>query len=182
MTLPAWLDGQTVHDTDLLAMNAAINSLAVITTGGNSGVKSAIPSCKVLLNAGQSVNNNTDTLCSWNTFAWNNDNMWSSGSPQLVTIQTAGTYFIALQDDWISNATGIRAGKIFLNGTSNANSIAIYQINATNGFDTVMSAAAVFQANAGDVLRHGIFQTSGAALNVSTNFGGTWMLVHRLTN
>jgi len=182
MTLPGWADGQTVHDTDLLLRDAAINNLALITTGANSGIKTAAPSAKALINASQSIANNTDTLVTMNTVAWDTDGMFNATNPFEFTVNTPGKYLVSIQTSWPPNATGMRAGKVYLNVNSNAALISSSGVNATvGGFDTIQTSTAVWNAVAGDTVRFGVFQTSGGALNIQTAFGGTWMMVHRLT-
>lgn len=119
---------------------------------------------------------NTDTTISYTGTDWNTDpagSMWNSGTPNIVTIKTAGIWRLILESNWGSNSSGIRVGKVLLNGTTNANVVLSYNINAASFVETNISVSKEIRLNVNDVLRVDYFQNSGSNLSPVNNIGGT---------
>lgn len=81
-----------------------------------------------------------------------------------LTCVYAGVYTISGTIRWASNATGVRAAQIRLNGGAFIGSVAG---PATSGDVTDQSVGALYSLAAGDYVELCAYQTSGGSLNVS---------------
>jgi hypothetical protein len=154
------------------------DALCQIATGKTSasGVSSK-PLTDVYINAQQNINDSTDTLIVWTSVGYDTDGMWNPGTPNHLTVQTAGKYRISAGVDWGGNATGIRAGKIMVNGTANANVVSGVQFSASSAFDTVANTHVTIPLAAGATVYFDVYQTSTVVSFVTTAYGGTWLVV-----
>lgn len=135
-----------------------------------------VPSCQVTIGYPYTIPQNGDTILSWANSVWDTDpagNMFNPGQPNFITIQTTGKYRVELMSTWQANSSGIRAGKILLNGTSNDKVVVAYNINAAAYFETNLTVGREAQFNAGDTLYVDYYQNSGSALGLVNTIGGT---------
>lgn len=148
--------------------------------------------CKVYRTSSLSgIVTTTDLIVPWqavqyDTFAATSTPMWSSATPNYVTIQAGGVYDLAMQERWSptgGNGTGQRAGKIMVNGSSVfANSVCSDKraADASNEGVTVQTHAVV-PLPAGTLIYTNFWQSSGSTITgLHTDYGGTWLSVKRL--
>ncbi|MFD1145983.1 hypothetical protein [Saccharothrix hoggarensis] len=172
----SFVDGVLVHQADLNNLSVNIDTLTQLTQGkpAASGV-SHKPMAMVKLTSPQPVNNSTDLIVPWHAEVYDFDNLWTPGSANRFSVQTSGKYVIRMGTDWSANATGLRTTKIFVNGTSNANTVAGYSAPPPSAFDafyTVESPPVSLAAGAS--VYFDVFQSSGVTLDLGLSFGGTW--------
>jgi hypothetical protein len=126
----------------------------------------------------------------WTTLNWTQDDVDTADmhpvNGDTVVINQAGLYAVTAKASFALNATGIRACRITLNGTADANTVKgsafIMTVVSAGGIAAVSTPTLYIQCAVNDVLRAQAFQSSGAALNTSvaslgdqTLFTGTWL-------
>lgn len=175
------VDGSIVRQGDLNTWPTAVDALSQITTGkpAGSGV-SVKPACRVTLSAAQSIPNaagGTQEIVTWGTLVYTSDNMWSAASPDHIVINTPGWYRIVAHVWWDtatgSASTSERIIQTFVNGNldwANVSASVSENIAGSGSFQQVVTS--VERLAAGSAVHVGVFQTSGAALNILPN--GVW--------
>lgn len=124
-----------------------------------------------------SVPNNAATPVDFDTELYDTDAMVNLGSStQAITIVTPGWYDIVGQVSFASNNTGVRLGRITVNGTAVAADYA--PAAAANGIVVNLKAQNV-QLVAGDLVRLAAYQNSGVALNTLITAGERCFLTAR---
>lgn len=126
----------------------------------------------------------------WTTMNWTQDDVDTADmhppNGDTVVINQAGLYAVTAKASFAINATGIRACRLTLNGTADANTVkgsAFIQTEiSADGVAAVATPTLYIQCAVNDVLRAQCFQQSGVALNTSvaslgdqTIFTGTWL-------
>jgi len=134
--------------------------------GGVASTDWGKPSVGVTRAAAQSVNNNTDTVISWDTVNSDPNGMFNAGTPTRLTSVAAGVYVISCEIEWDANATGSRLFGVFKNGvafTPKQNQ------NATGGgLTTRMNICTVeYGLAVGDYFEILMRQDSGAARTIT---------------
>lgn len=174
--IPSFTDGTIVHQSDL---NALANNLTNLYNENQGGFRTQRDCVIATQTTGQNILNITDTLVSFNS-ALNTNNMWIGSQPNQITIQTAGIYWIFSQVRWPVIAspalTTVCASNILANGTSTANTIASNLLPFVNsGAGCSTQAGVIANLAAGAILYLDVWQSSGAAQTLQTNFGGSFM-------
>lgn len=166
--ISSFTDGVVAHAVDLNSLGSNLTNLYNYTMGGFRTLK---PACEVrLTNATFSVPNSTDTQISWDVADVNTDNMWSSPTPGQMTVQTAGTYFLYVQAVH-TGAFSTFTTRLLVNGTTpSTNAVGSFSGNANGGNISAVVALAVNATIYGFVS-----QSTGAAVNLATTFGGCRM-------
>lgn len=180
--MPTFTDGAIVHQASLNLLSTGINNLSLLLSGVVAP-RSYVPAATASLNTTQSIANATDQTVSWNTAAVNNDTMWASGSPDHLTIVTAGVYVVAARAHFLANATGTRACHIMTNGTNIiANSVAVTAVNAVGvSADSIFTAVTPpMRLTVGTTLYFSVFQNSGGSLSLTNTLGGTMLSAIRI--
>lgn len=174
--VPAFVDGQFMHQADLNALGTLTNSLYVANQGG---FRTRRPQVAVrVTGTGQSVPDAANTTISWDVADINTDNMWSISSPNQITVNTAGTYFVYLQ---VSTTSGNFefAPVILVNGS---NRIADGVCN-TSSSSSAVSGSGFVTVSAGSTIFGLIYERGqGAGINLSTAYGGTRMAAHYVSS
>ncbi len=126
------------------------------------------PMCRVYRGSTLSITNATDTFITFPSEDIDTDGMFTPTS-DTITIQTAGVYLVTAGLIIASNATGVRAMNILKNPSSASDiskGIVSTYAQAVNGLATVLSCSTITECVATDVIKMGLYQTSGGALNV----------------
>src|SRR5579859_4282757 len=139
---------------------------------------------KAVLNAAQSITNNTDNTMSWNgTDEFDVGSLHDSvGSPTKIVVPAAavgyGAVHIHCQVQFASNATGYRRLKIRKNGTT---IIAEAEATAVNGDVTTLDCSVIEHHPAsGDYYEALVLQNSGGALNADSLAGQSFFEAHQI--
>lgn len=175
MTMPTFTDGTVVHQGDLNTLSSGINNLSTYALGAVPP-RAYVPTVRLRRTAAQTITTNVNTAVSWDTIDINNDNMFSLASPTVVTVQTAGSYAVAIEYGFASNNTGGRVLWGTKNGiTTNVNSGCIDEQNATTvstGRGNTLHVSSIFpNCVVGDTFFGVVFQSSGGNLtNVISPF------------
>lgn len=169
MTMPAFTDGTVPHAAALNSVTTGVNGLGTLVTGG---APNYTPCVHVFLDANTPIPNAADTLVTFGALAVNDDNMWVAASNMLV-VNTPGVYVAASQIHFDVNGTGERFMHLLLNGASvTANCVAAASQNANGNAGTegnaMMCMSPALSLAAGASLYLSVFQSSGAALNLTT--------------
>lgn len=116
--------------------------------------------------------NETATAITMTSEVFDTDNMWSSGWPARLTINTPGKYLITGQIRWYANSTGYRKAWIRVNGSP---ALAVETVGAvsTASVTTDHSLATVTYLAAGDYVELLVKQNSGS--NVSVYAGTSYV-------
>lgn len=122
---------------------------------------------------GQSIPNLAITMVTWESADWDTK---PGGVAQYsatgLTVRQAGLYRIEAIWPWPDKNTGDRALYVYKNGTATANVIDA-EADSAKGGDHVTRLSGTFKFAAGDVIRIGVFQGSGAAmLGGASMYGG----------
>lgn len=114
----------------------------------------------------------------WQHVTWGSDPIdiggwWTSGSSIIVPALAIPSGFtkIAIHVEALlnfsANNAGIRNGRVTLNGTEVDGST--HPVTAINGDTTVVTVLALFEAEAGDVIRVQGYQSSGSTINITSS-------------
>jgi hypothetical protein len=131
-------------------------------------LKSRAISARLGSNTGQSIPHAAWTALTFNTEAWDDDELHSlSTNTDRLTIRTAGVYFIAAQVRFAANGTGARELQIRLNGVTTLAQADCLAIAQANGL-VYLNLVTFWKLMVGDYLSAVVYQASGAALNVES--------------
>ncbi|MGH7743340.1 MAG: hypothetical protein ACREQ5_00760 [Candidatus Dormibacteria bacterium] len=181
MTMPTFTDGVLVHAASLTSLSAGVNSINSLLTGAVAP-RLYVPTATATITSNTSIGNATDTIITFDAAGVNNDTMWAAAVNHF-TIKTAGVYLAWAQCQFAAAAGGIRAAYILLNGTSVVtNAVAAGFRNPQSFGDgnyfTVVTPPLSLAVNA--TLYFSVFQSSGAALNMTTTSSGAFMGLVRI--
>lgn len=121
--------------------------------------------CRVSGFAAQAIPSGVQTTLTYTTEDTDTDNMVNLGvNNTIATVNTAGHYLVIGEVEFVSNATGTR--NLFINWSGGSPLIG-KKVRATNGSETRLVVARVFNATVGQTFRLDVIQDSGVALNTS---------------
>jgi hypothetical protein len=174
-TIPSFTDGVVVHQADL---NALASNLTNLYSYNQAGFRTQRPCVIVKQTSGQSIPNATDTLVNFNTAVVDTDNMWSASTPNRITVQHAGIYYVFAQiryPNLIAASTSTWGGAyIEINGTTTASAVALMNTLAVaNGAGTCPSGSQLANLAAGATIYLSAVHTFGSTQTLSTDVGGT---------
>lgn len=115
-----------------------------------------------------SVPNNTITPVPFTAEVFDTDNMWSVGTPTLITFNTPGIYQFGANWIWPSNTTGQRFGFWIYTPVAGPSVTMIDETVQTTGGDLRRQLNYQWHFSAGDTIRLDVAQTSGGALNLNS--------------
>jgi len=170
---PTLAEGMTCYLDDTNVVQSYTGSAWVSLAGfvGNCAVKISSPAA---------ISNGADSVVSWASATYDNDTMFSAGTPNRVTVKTAGIYVVTSTIVWPSNNTGERISWIQLNG-STATRWGNRRGGAWSSGPTEYSIAAQIKCAVNDYIQLGVYQSSGGSLDLqSAGTGGTQMEVARI--
>ena len=116
----------------------------------------------VQLTSNLSVANGADTVITWSSSVYDNDTMFAAGTPNRLTIKTAGIYVVTATLTWAANSTNERISWIQKN-----NDASVRWGNRRGGAwtgQTEYSIAAQITCAVNDYIQIGVYQNSGGAL------------------
>lgn len=129
----------------------------------------AAPSVRVSATANQSIPVSTDTVVTYATEEFDNDNMANLGvNNDRVVINTAGVYLISGEVNFVQNGNATTNGRR-LDIMTNTNIVrARNSLRGASNLDTENSLTILWQsAGGGEVIRLQVRHNSGAAVNIS---------------
>lgn len=100
----------------------------------------------------------------WDTEVYDPDGMHGA-NPTRITVADGGIYGYAANVDWAANATNFRSMGVFKNGINIAQAQTIVQ-NPGASTDISQHTAGICDLVPGDYLEVGVYQNSGAAVNI----------------
>jgi hypothetical protein len=120
---------------------------------------------------------NMPTSAVWEQFDWNTvfedtDGLYDGGDPELLTIPTAGLWQVIYQFSADTDATGDRAARVLLNGSTTftpggTSGIILYgQVEAADVGPTTITLCRNFRFSSGDTIEAWGLQSSGGALTI----------------
>lgn len=180
--MPTFTNGGIPSAAQLNTIGTGINNLGVLLTG-IAATRQVIPVCSSYINTTHSIASGSDIQAPFDNTWINEDYLFvpNVGHP---VVNTAGVYVAIAQINWDTNATGVRAAHITLNGTSvPSNSVGAGSENpvTTAGVGTAyMAITPPMSLAVGAALYLLVFQSSGANLNLIPNESGTNLTVFRV--
>lgn len=165
MNLPdieSWSAGSAHDETTFNAVSDALNFLL------------NPPEAKVVQTAAQSIPNGTATATpiTWSSVVFDNDDMWDSSTPTILTIQTPGWYEVEWALAFAGRADALlRSGALYLNGVYSIASAIAYNdfINDGTTATPEMWLSYDYFFNTGDTVALGALQNSGSSLNTASS-------------
>ena len=148
-------EGQVIYETDtdkLLVWNAT--AWIVIFPS---------PAAAVSLTSDLNIANGTDTVITWSAAEYDNNSMFSAGTANRLTIQTAGIYVVTATVCYPSNSNGERIAWIQKNGT-NATRWGNRRGGGWTTGNTEFSVTAQITCAVSDYIQIGTYQSSGGTL------------------
>lgn len=180
--IPSFTDGTVVHQADLNALASNLTNLYTYMLGG---FRIQPPMAVINQTVAQTFTTGTTAQVNYDTALVNTNSMWVAGTPNQVTIQTAGVYLMMQHVIWNNSFSGYRFCGITLNGTTvPANYLAntpYYDTAVVTGASSL--CAAVYSLAAGAVLYPIAGQGSGSSQ--PTSVSGTlnsFISVHRISD
>jgi hypothetical protein len=159
---------------------ATVVTATTITSAWGNSVKSATdflanpPACKAYKSTGHSVPTATDTALTWDTEAFDTDNMHSLvTNTDRLTMNTAGLYVVTLQIQFPFDAGGgERMGSLYLNNTTLI--ARDRRLSHSVGVGTTnMTLTTLYKFAAGDWVQPTAYQASGTTMTVTQGIGST---------
>ncbi len=136
----------------------------------------------VSLTSNFNISNGADTVITWSAAEYDNNTMFSAGTPDRLTIKTAGIYVVTATITWPSNATGERISWIQKNGSATVR----WGNRRGGGWAsgvTEYSVAAQITCAVNDYIQIGNYQNSGGTLALqSASTNRTRMEVGRISS
>lgn len=166
-----------VNAAALNPMAQDVDTLCQLTCGRTiASSPQAKPFVKVVRSTTFSMSNNAATTVSWSSAPGSSDGMWSSGAPTLITVQTAGWYYVTFQMSFANASATRRNASLLINGTSNPANLAASHDEYMGSPDTMRLQARFYEPlNVGDVIRATALQASGGSINSDVNDGGVFL-------
>jgi hypothetical protein len=163
-TPPTFASGDVLDASDLNILGDDIVALKSITDGVN------LSGCAVQRNASTSIANATWTAISFSTELADFGGWYTSGTNVVVpagafpgAFTTIACQF-ALQGEWASNATGLRAMRVLVNGSA----VTQFKGPSLSGDTTTIDGADfLLGLAAADIITLEVYQSSGGTLNIS---------------
>lgn len=163
----------TVLQAALLDQYADEIERVVLAVFGNSLTKTAAPLTKVRRTSNQSVPSATYTTITWQQAVRDTDVMWDSGTPDRITVVTAGTWLLLCCPRFSATA-GQKRIYLTKNGTDiTTNTIGITDAGAGA---SIIQVVLVDVLAAGDQIYARAYQDSGSTQNLQTDVGGTYLI------
>jgi hypothetical protein len=135
----------------------------------------------VSLTSNFNISNGADTVITWSAAEYDNNTMFSAGTPDRLTIKTAGVYIVTATICYPSNSNGERIAWIQKNGTTATRWGNRRGGGWTTG-NTEFSIAAQITCAVNDYIQIGTYQSSGGTLALqSVATSRTRMEVARLS-
>ena len=127
------------------------------------------PMCMATRSGTQSALNTTFTAVQFNgTDKYDTDSMHDPASNNTrITINTAGVYVVQGEMYWGAAATGVRLGRIRLNGVTTLNTAIVPNTGGSDGVSTAVGVTYPFAVN--DYIELLGYQSSGGALNMQAS-------------
>jgi hypothetical protein len=133
---------------------------------GGSSITSA--AARAYNNAAISISHSTVTALTFNSERFDTNSLHDTGSnTSRLTAPVTGVYMISGSVQFASNATGIRAAFIRLNGSTNIATQILPVASSTDIF--TFGVQTIYQLTAGDYVELTVFQNSGGSLNVNSD-------------
>lgn len=129
-------------------------------------------SCRVTKASSQSLTTGVNTVVSFDTAVFDNGSLHDPNNNARIVAPSDGLYWFALTITFTSNATGVRACGIRLDGNTNV-LIGGAMHQAANGQATRISASALVQLYAGQYAELIAFQSSGTTLSAISGDSNT---------
>lgn len=153
-----------------------INAVALEDMETRLGAYADSPTVKIATvnrAAGQSINNVTVTVVSWDTEREDLPGWFAAGNPTYIQPTEAGIYAVTVQACWADNSTANRSVHLQLNGTVTGafaadGAVLAGNVEATARFEQAQGMHWIGRLAANDKLSVWAYQSTGAALN----FGG----------
>jgi hypothetical protein len=124
------------------------------------------PQVRVTNSGTQSIPNGTDTALTFDTETFDTDSMHSTVSnTSRLTCQTPGLYHITGGAEFSTNATGLRACVIKINGSTPIGFGTSVPGSSVSSALNRLTANMIYRLSAGDYVEFMVHQTSGAALS-----------------
>lgn len=166
--------------TNLSGTDNADGSITIDATGGGGG--GVMPGARAYRATDQSVADSTITIISFSAVRFDNDSLWSAGSPTRLTCTEDGIYSITANAQWQNNATGFRSIAIRLDG---ATVISVAQLGvasvAPGGGQACTTLACHYELTVGQYIEFQMYQdnSTNVALNVlaSSDFSPSMSMV-----
>ena len=133
---------------------------------------------RVYHNTTQSISDVTVTALSFNSERDDTDTIHdTSSNTSRLTCKTAGIYLVKGLCGFAANATGLRAGFIRLNGSTDLDALSIPSVGAS--LNTRVSVSTVYRLAVNDYVEFTVYQNSGGALNTEQagNYSPEFMMV-----
>ncbi|MGH8574513.1 MAG: hypothetical protein ACREX8_18350 [Gammaproteobacteria bacterium] len=169
-TTPNGRTGLPLYAAEMVQVTTAITTVDTALAG-----KAAIahthggPHCLVKRTSNLAISAATTTLVTWQSDELDTDTMWTSGDPTVVTVKTAGLWWVAMNVSFSSPDNGnIRWAFLTLNSTDTSTSILFA---GTTGNGRACAASTIKTLAANDVLR--VYVYSADATQLQYNFGET---------
>lgn len=167
-------DAQALTNKDLTGAGntfppslAAAADIAAAVYGG--AARTARPFGKLTRQSNVSIPDSTATQLDFSTLAEQTDAGMASAANNTITVPIAGLYEVAVYVNFVANGVGRRLVRLKIN-SNNAYNNNVLPPNA--GGTPVQLTPPPFRLAAGDVLSVDVYQTSGAALNLTENSDG----------
>lgn len=164
--LPTFRDGVVSTAADLNALTANITNLYAVAMGGKTLRK---PSCVLRVTGTIAMATGTDVLITWGVADVDNDLMWSSGTPTVVTINTAGVWKI----DLIAGTNGAYNDGLSTHLLVNGTNASTNGVGFNKDFKSFRNrATATLALAAGAQVTGTTGQSSGVSRNLATGTAG----------
>lgn len=124
------------------------------------------PKARVYNSANQSLAGSTPVNIVFDSVRYDTNNLWNSNAPMRFTIKETGTYIVKSNIGFATNATGFRALRILLNGST---IIGRVTQPAVSGEVTYLFCATDYKFTKDDYIEIIAKQTSGDALDLVNN-------------
>ena len=132
-------------------------------------ISTSIPVCRVRKNATQNIWNNDYTVFpSWNVADIDTDGMFSTSTPTVLTVKTAGIYQINAGVQFSANTTGSRSVGIEVNNADIKNFV--LSAPSTTNISPQIETGLLKRLNVGDTVKIYAYQNSGILVTMTGNF------------
>lgn len=169
--ISTFTDGVVAHAADLNSIGSNLTNLYNYTMGGFRTYK---PQCEVRVTSTTvSIPNAAETLVAFNTADVNTDAMWVGTSASQFSINTAGTYFLYFQAVHQAGFSNFSV-RLLVNGTSASTNA----VGSTSGQANGGNVSAIVPLTVGATVYGDIYQSTGAAVNLATTYGGCRMAAY----
>jgi len=175
--IPVFTDGMVVHATDL---NALASNLTNLYNYNQASFNSQRPCVIAKQTTGQSIANTSDTIANFQAASVNTDNMWTASVPTQITFQHAGIYLVFGQCRFPGKlgaaVADVDSQSILVNGTALGNAVATNaQVVPGAGSGSGLPTSSLVNVAAGATMFMNVWQSTGGAITLSTDFGGTYL-------